>query len=182
MEENKVALAECKECSKKVSTLAKTCPNCGVDDPYEPESLVSSVMSTLVGIGVAVGLIVWCAHMGKDNGDVQAVKKPKPDVPLATKIANMPSVCKLLIETTIVSQFNGNIMKWGKKGAWRKGRYNYASYRVTFAVQGTEIAGINRFKILCCIDRQTERFGIWSITDLSNNHTQAVSGKSSCRS
>lgn len=33
-----MALTPCKECGKKVSTLAKTCPSCGISDPGVKES------------------------------------------------------------------------------------------------------------------------------------------------
>lgn len=179
-----MAMARCRECNKKISTEADTCPNCGAGDPYDPptpESATSKALQTLAGVGVVIALLAWCAHMGNDKGDVQAVKKPKEKVPLATKVKNMPGVCKLFIQSTILTQFNGKIIGWGKSGAWRKGRYNYSSHRVTFAVRGTEIAGINKFKILCCIDRKTEKFGIWSITDLNTNKTNAMRGEGSCR-
>ena len=180
-----MAMARCRECNKRISTEAETCPNCGAGDPYdppEPVSAESKVLQALFGVGVMAILFVWCSHMGKDTGDVQA-EKPKPKIPLAEKITNMPEVCKLLIETTIIRTFRGKVLRWGKSGAWRKGNYNYASHRATFTDRsgGLEHGQTQRFKILCCIDRRTEQFGIWSITDLRKKQTQAVRGEGSCR-
>jgi len=34
-----MALANCKECGKKVSTSAKSCPSCGVPSPTKKEKI-----------------------------------------------------------------------------------------------------------------------------------------------
>ena len=103
-----MAMIKCKECRKKISSEAKTCPNCGIGDPYEPESVASSILNTLVGIGVVVGLIMWCAHVVDNEDDIQATRtkskssktSPWKIVALTDKFGDTTNKKLLLAEAT----------------------------------------------------------------------------------
>ena len=55
-----MALDNCKECAKKVSTTAETCPNCGV---YEPVKSSSDKKSPVIGILMMIAFWGFIAFM-----------------------------------------------------------------------------------------------------------------------
>ena len=144
-----------------VGTILKT----QTGGPKTTAVAICSVVLLLGTIGYKIGY--------KPNSTPNAKKNVTGS--LETKIREMPQMCQRWIRRTVNNTFGSTVSKWGKHGVWRKGRYNYASYRFTFANN-------NHFKILCCLDRQTQKFGLWSITDLKRNQTTAYHSKGSCRS
>ena len=173
-----MALVPCRECNNQISSEAKVCPSCGIKTPYiKPAEKVSlaDYCAGLVGLFVIVLGIGLCNHFTSDDEEPSAVAKTKSDKPVSLKeqIKVLPDVCTAYIFMTLLSG-GVEVRHWGKKGAWRKGRYNYASQRV--ALNNNE-----RVKIICCVDRKTRRSGVWSITDLKTNQTKAMYGKVSCR-
>ena len=44
-----MAMSKCKECGKAVSTLAKTCPNCGVPKPTLKKKTLTKKISKTTG-------------------------------------------------------------------------------------------------------------------------------------
>lgn len=85
-----MALAKCKECGQEVSTKAKTCPNCGTNDPVGRSK--KGCLGCLAVIGVTAVLIIIVAAIisssdnetgGKDRGLAEGpppteVEAPKP--------------------------------------------------------------------------------------------------------
>jgi len=61
-----MALAKCKECGKKVSTSAKTCPSCGVPSPTKKEKKAETHLGIKKGSpeGNAIGIILMVAFWG----------------------------------------------------------------------------------------------------------------------
>jgi uncharacterized membrane protein YvbJ len=61
-----MALAKCKECGKKVSTSAKTCPSCGVPSPTKKEKKAETHLGIKKGSpeGNAIGIIIMIAFWG----------------------------------------------------------------------------------------------------------------------
>ena len=61
-----MALAKCKECGKKVSTSAKTCPSCGVPSPTKKEKNTETHLGIKKGSpeGNAIGIIIMVAFWG----------------------------------------------------------------------------------------------------------------------
>ena len=132
-----------------------------------------SIINHVGAFALVLGLFAWCMHEKKE------IHKEAPEIfplTLDEKIERLPTVCKVLVKATIVNKYQGSVTEWGKRGAWRKGNYNYASHRVSF----NSPTGKYRFKILCCIQRSTERFGLWSITDLYSNQTAKAKGEGAC--
>ena len=134
-----------------------------------------SVINHAGAFALVLGIFAWCVNQ-KDESKPTEPAPPKKPMTLAEKIGHLPNVCKVLIKATIANQYRGTVTEWGKKGAWRKGNYNYASHRVSFDSPN----GIYRFKVLCCIERSTQRFGLWSITDLYSNQTAKAKGEAAC--
>ena len=147
--------------------------------PVEEERSVSTTggsKSTAIAgciILLVIGVFIYRFSPTTSKSTLAREKKNRA-VTLETKIRDMPKVCRFWVKKTVANMFGTQVSKWGKHGAWRKGRYNFASYRFIFPNN-------NRFKILCCIDRQTQKFGLWSITDLKRNKTTTVQGNGSCR-
>jgi len=61
-----MGLANCKECGKKVSTTAKSCPNCGAPEPTKKkekstETLFGAKQGSMLGTsyGIIIMVIVW---------------------------------------------------------------------------------------------------------------------------
>lgn len=75
-----MAMKDCRECKKEVSTEAKTCPHCGVKNPTQKQT--STGMKILIGFGIFVAGISFLADYGKDQkttGTTAAVSTtPKP--------------------------------------------------------------------------------------------------------
>ena len=62
-----MAIANCKECGKKVSTSATTCPNCGTPEPTEKkekntETLFGAKQGSKLGTtyGIIIMIVLWC--------------------------------------------------------------------------------------------------------------------------
>ena len=62
-----MGLANCKECGKKVSTTAKSCPNCGAPKPTEKkekntETLFGAKQGSKLGTtyGIIIMIVLWC--------------------------------------------------------------------------------------------------------------------------
>ena len=61
-----MALANCKECGKQVSTSAKACPSCGVPSPTKKEKNTETHLGIKKGSkeGNAIGIIIMVAFWG----------------------------------------------------------------------------------------------------------------------
>ena len=60
-----MALANCKECEKEVSTSAKTCPSCGVPNPTaKVENMLGMKVKKGSTEGNAIGIIIMVAFWG----------------------------------------------------------------------------------------------------------------------
>ena len=61
-----MALASCKECGKKVSTSAKTCPSCGIPSPTKKKENSETHLGIKKGSteGNAIGVIIMVAFWG----------------------------------------------------------------------------------------------------------------------
>ena len=62
-----MAMSNCKECGKQVSTTAKTCPNCGAPKPTEKkekntETLFGAKQGSKLGTtyGIIIMIALWC--------------------------------------------------------------------------------------------------------------------------
>ena len=62
-----MGLANCKECGKKISTTAKSCPNCGAPEPTEKkekntETLFGAKQGSKLGTtyGIIIMIVLWC--------------------------------------------------------------------------------------------------------------------------
>jgi hypothetical protein len=58
-----MALTTCKECNKEVSTEAKTCPYCGIDNPGFSDPGVIDNNNRRVGVVVLALLIFLCIYI-----------------------------------------------------------------------------------------------------------------------
>lgn len=68
-----MAIKPCRECTKDVSTEAKTCPHCGVSDPTKAKaSPKDTLIGTAVLIAIVAGLVTMC-------GDSDAEKQAKAE-------------------------------------------------------------------------------------------------------
>ena len=68
-----MALVNCKECGKQVSTTAKTCPHCGVDNPGGLAYCILTVHrpSKFSGMAVGVKLYIDGTFVGEiKNGEI----------------------------------------------------------------------------------------------------------------
>lgn len=54
-----MALTQCRECNKDVSTKAKTCPHCGVTNPA-PSTYAAQIIATVIVLGLLVFLGIRC--------------------------------------------------------------------------------------------------------------------------
>ena len=60
-----MALANCQECGKKVSTSADTCPNCGVPNPTaKVENMLGMKVKKGSTEGNAIGIIIMVVFWG----------------------------------------------------------------------------------------------------------------------
>jgi hypothetical protein len=78
-----MAMKKCKECGKEVSTTAKICPHCGVDNP---------VFSwNLIGI-VVLGVIIWVgwSFLGGDSKKTDSGNKNSTSTTTDYRSCNIP--------------------------------------------------------------------------------------------
>lgn len=62
-----MAMKECRECKKEVSTEAKACPHCGTTNPTQLKKKTSVGMKVLIGFGIFVAAIGFLADYGEKN-------------------------------------------------------------------------------------------------------------------
>jgi hypothetical protein len=89
-----MALVKCKECGKKVSSAAPTCPNCGVPEPgaYELCSLRVYRKSQLFGMAMGMDLFVDNQYIGKLwNDQMIDVKVPPGKIILSIRATLYPT-------------------------------------------------------------------------------------------
>ena len=69
-----MALKPCRECKKQVSTEAKTCPHCGINNPAPVTTAGGepSRKDKLIGIGIFFALIAGAITMCSDSEDEKA--------------------------------------------------------------------------------------------------------------
>lgn len=66
-----MALTQCKECKKEVSTTAKTCPHCGVKDPG------FSAKQKLSGCMILIVVVAAIAYFVGDDDEKKTAEAPK---------------------------------------------------------------------------------------------------------
>ena len=59
-----MAMKECRECKKEVSTEAKVCPSCGVKNPTKKKS---RTLGILLGLGIFIAVIAMLGEKGKST-------------------------------------------------------------------------------------------------------------------
>lgn len=81
-----MAMTKCKECGNDVSTEAKTCPHCGVDNPgltteVEKKAEKKESMSSMIGSALFLGMIVF--GVSKCSSEDSPEEKAKQEVAAA---------------------------------------------------------------------------------------------------
>jgi len=153
-----VPLKRCKECKKKVSSEANTCPHCGVSSPYipppppKPVTKKEKTISLIVIITILVGIVALCGKLNEN-------KKAK----LARMLQTMPESCQGLITLAIASR-NDHVRKWGSKHKWENDSFYFVSWDI-----GLEGSGKHRlawFRVTCLLGKFTHTFKVTTIQDL----------------
>lgn len=65
-----MALKPCRECGREVSTEAKSCPNCGAENPVKKQSIGQKRVGTGTGCLIILGIFLvtmWVASLCSDN-------------------------------------------------------------------------------------------------------------------
>lgn len=71
-----MALTQCKECKKEVSTSAKKCPHCGVDNPaVGPKQMAIGCLALVVLVGACYAVL----DMGGSEGSPRSSEIPTLD-------------------------------------------------------------------------------------------------------
>ena len=71
-----MAIKKCKECKKEVSSKAKTCPHCGIDNPGME---VSPLASGCLVLGIIAIFLGYMIGSGDDNKPSQTITAEKED-------------------------------------------------------------------------------------------------------
>lgn len=81
-----MAMGRCRECKKKVSSEAETCPNCGVASPVEAPR--KSGATDAIAVVVLSALVIWIVVQCQDAGQIaQGPKSEQPDAALQTHLS-----------------------------------------------------------------------------------------------
>ena len=161
-----MSLERCKECKKKVSSEASTCPHCGVSSPYipppppKPVTKREKMITLVVIIAILIGILALCENLDE-----------KRKAKLAEKLQTMPEDCKGLIILTVAMK-NDHVRKWGKKHKWEDDSFYFVSWDV--GLKGKRISGKHRlawFRVTCLLGKFTHTFKVTSIQDLQTKET-----------
>lgn len=144
-----MAIENCRECDREVSSKAKTCPYCGISKPVHTTSPIMVIFLSMITV-----LVVMCM-MSKNEPRSSATKK------LSIK-ERVELTCRKGVRG-VVKNLGGSIHKWGHQRSWEKNRVVFFSQR--FAVK-SDLGPISYMKITCSADRQTETFNIVSVVDV----------------
>ena len=77
-----MSLGACKECGKKVSSSAKTCPSCGVKKPYKREGKNLTLLDYGIIVAVFVAMMIFFTQSSNNEKSSENLNR---DTSLATK-------------------------------------------------------------------------------------------------
>ena len=75
-----MALVECKECGHRVSSRARTCPDCGIDDPGISESgCLSTILQFVILVAIIWGISYGCETKNWGISNLDSIEKNRVD-------------------------------------------------------------------------------------------------------